>query len=120
MAKINEFLKNKIRNNRIKKIERIENNLEKGKFNFVLINGIILWSPIWLLSWFLLLDLKIFNYFLHQPLKPINEIFSDPLIYFASRLPFAIFLGYTNAVSHWHYLHRRLRILKKKISRDNE
>lgn len=114
MKKLNTFLKNKIRKQREKKIERIENRLDKGKTKFILLYGILLWTPLWLLFWFVFFDIKIMNVFINKDTNTLQYVFSSPWLYLL-RLPVATFLGYINAVSHWHYLHRRLRILKYKI-----
>jgi hypothetical protein len=116
MKKINTFLKNKIRTQRQKKIERIENKLEKGKTKFILINSILLWTPMWLIFWFLFFDLKIMNLLMDKELNSVESIIDNPLHYLL-RLPIAAFLGYINAHSRWHYLHRRLRVLKSKLER---
>lgn len=118
MKKINTFLKNKIRNQREKKIDRIENRLEKGKTKFILLYGILLWTPVWLIFWFLFFDIKIMNIFINKDINTFENVFS-PLWLYLLRLPVATFLGYINAISHWHYLHRRLRILKNKITRND-
>lgn len=116
MRKINTFLKNKIHSQRQKKIERIENKLEKGKTKFILINSILLWTPLWLIFWFLFFDLNIMNLLLDKELNSVDSIIDEPLNYLL-RLPIAAFLGYINAISHWHYLIRRLRVLKIKLQR---
>lgn len=120
MSKINELLKTKIKKSREKRINRIENNLERGKSKFILLYGILLWSPFWLLFWFLFIDFNLFNVLVHNKVSSINEILANPISYFLLRLPIAFFLGYINAVSHWHYLHRRLVVLKNKLREPNE
>ena len=118
MAKFNSYLKNKASQKRKKKIERIENNLEKGRYKFIFLYGMLLWGPLWLIFWILLLDVKILNVFTDHQVNSIIELWSVDYLYGQlMRLPVALFLGYINAVSHWHYLHRRLQILKRKINR---
>lgn len=118
MTKFNSYLKSKIKEKRKKKIERIEKNLDRGKFKFIFLYGVLLWTPVWLIVWIFLLDIKFYNIFLGKEMYPLMEIWTKEFLFKQLlRIPIALFLGYMNAVSHWHYLQRRLHILKNKLSK---